>query len=39
MKQSFDSKKSTIGYYNTITNPVSNFNQNPYIARERSKAI
>ena len=32
-------KRVTVGYYNPITNPVPNFNQNPYIARERSKAM
>ena len=30
---------ATVGYYNPITNPVPNFSQNPYIARERSKAV
>ena len=41
MRKSFESKHqlATVGYYNPITNPVPNFSQNPYIARERSKAV
>eukprot|EP00347_Sterkiella_histriomuscorum_P010638 403375503 len=39
MRQSFEQKKQgTVGYYNPITNPVPNYSQNPYIARERTKA-
>jgi len=39
MRQSLDSKNVTVGFYNPITNPVPNFNQNPCIARERAKAL
>jgi len=30
---------STVGYYNTITNPVNGFASNPYLAKERAKAV
>ena len=39
MRQSFENKRQAVGgYYNTITNPVPNYNQNPYIAKERTRA-
>ena len=39
MRRSFEQKKISVGYYNPITNPVPNFNQNPYLLKERSKAL
>ncbi len=31
MQKTFETKKSTVGYYNPITNPIPNFSSNPYI--------
>jgi hypothetical protein len=30
---------TTVGYYNPITNPVNGFSHNPYLTREKQKAV